>query len=73
MNLSDHLIKEIEKLSKDDKFDYFFKNMSNKNMSQEEFILIDKLTDIFIKEFNIKYDDREKVKFIITLGFWSKK
>ena len=73
MNLSDHLIKEIEKLSKDDQFDYFFKNMENKNMSSEETMLLDKLTDIFVKEFDIKHDDREKVKFIVSLGFWSKK
>lgn len=73
MNLSDNLIKEIEKLSKNDQFDYFFKNMSNKNISQEENELLDSLTDIFMNEFGIGHNEREKVKFIITLGFWSKK
>ena len=72
MNISKHLFDEIEKISKDERFNYFFDNME-KEMLPEEKELFDKLTDIASKELEISYENKNKLKYIMFLSFWSKK
>ena len=75
--LSQDMLKQVETIAKEDRFSFFFDNMSKDKMgesiSKDEKDLLDKLTEMFIKEFNLNHDDAYKVGFMMRLGYWSKK
>ena len=70
MEFRKNTLKIIENLSNKDEYDYFFKNIDNKNV-QPPAELIEELANAFMSEFGIRYDEVDKVKFFIRLGFYT--
>ncbi len=72
MNVSKNIMDEVQKISKQDKFDYFFQNMK-KETQEEEKELFDIMNKLFIDEFNIADKDEEKLKLMMKMIYWSRK
>ena len=72
MNVSKNIMDEVQKISKQDKFDYFFQNMK-KETQEEEKELFEIINKLFIDEFNIADKDEEKLKLMMKMIYWSRK
>lgn len=68
MRLKKNTFECLKHLSTSGKFDYFFDNLK-KPESPIESKLIDELADLFITEFELDWDDHDKIRFFIRLGF----
>ena len=62
----------VKKIIKNKKINYIFNNLG-KDISENQNELIDQITLIFMSEFDLPYEDEDKVRFLVKLGFFTGK
>jgi|TARA_Y100000310_G_scaffold157431_1_gene156783 hypothetical protein len=72
MHLHPDSVQRVTDLAKRNEYNYFFDNMKNKDERPPE-DLLEGIALVFMKEFNIKHNEQEKVEFFISLGYYMHK
>ena len=64
---------QFRKLSRNDRYDYFFDHAKEKPEDEEENELVEKLAELVVAEFYLPWDDLDKVKYFLWLAYHVKK
>ena len=69
MNLDKNTTRLLRRLSENDQFDYFFEKVGEKPNDEVAEELINELASLIVTEFNLPWDNFDKAKFFLWLGY----
>ena len=73
MHFNRHTVDRLRRLMQDERFAFFFNNVKDKPDDKETQLLIDELANIATIEFGLPWEDIDKVRYFLWLGYHARK
>jgi hypothetical protein len=71
MPLRNEVYDKLQKLCKNDRFEYFFEHAASPEIPEVASEILDELTDMVATQFSIDWHDRDIIRYFLRLGYFA--